>query len=469
MRLYGAACLHAYEASLSRLQKAVLRAILWGRTAALGGHLEPCDHPAGGDQRPADHSCRNRPGPTCQALAKARWIQARQPQRRPVVDFPVVFTLPPSIAALALQHKKVVDHLLCQTVAATLRSIAADPTPLGAESGFVAVLHTWGPPLRHHPPLPGVVPGGARSPDGQRWMPCRCPRKRGTPFCLSGTVLSARFRRLFRAALVEAFPQGQLSCSGELATLAEPAAFERWLRAACRPKWVVDAKPPFGGPAQVIAYRGRSTHRVALSHHRLRTLQNGYVAFSWTDDRHGGVEQGLSLDALEFRGRFWLHVRPRGFVRIRHVGLLATRHVQDTIAACRQRLHVDPATRLRPTPPSDGDALYQQLTGTSLDQCPRCQQGHLVWHARPVTERSRCNRSPLASSLAAGVSCTAARSLSCLHPALRRPMSKPRLPDCCRLPETARGLPTPGPPRRFHHATPAWESSLAHPLNIEPP
>jgi putative transposase/transposase-like zinc-binding protein len=469
VRRYGAAVLDAYEASLSLLQKAVRRALLLCRTAALGGHLEPCDHPACGYQRPADHACRHRHCPTGQSLAQARWIQARQQPLLPVVYFHVVFTLPQSIAALALPNKKVVYNLLFQTVAATLRSIAAAPKHLGAEIGFCAVLHTWGQPLRHHPHLPCVVPGGGLAPEGQRWMPGRGPRKSGQPFFRSVTVLSARFRRLFRAALVEAFHQGQLAFYGELATLAEPAAFERWLRAACRQQWVVYAKRPFGGPAQVIEDRGRYTHRVALSNHRLRTLKNGSVAFAWKDYRHGGVEKVLSLDALEFRRRFLRHVLPRGFVRIRHFGLLAHRHVQDTIAACRQRLHVDPATLLRPTPPSDWDSLYPQLTGTSLDQCPRCPPGHMVWHALPVTERSLFNRSPPASSLAASVSCTEARSLSCLHPALRRTMSKPRFPDSCRLPETARGLPNPGPPRRFHHATPAWESSLAHPRNIATP
>jgi hypothetical protein len=201
VRLYGAAFLNAYEASLSLLQKAVLRAILLCRTAALGGHLEQCDHPACGYQRPAYNSCRNRHGPTCQSLAKARWIQARQQQLLPVVSFHVVFTLPQSIASLALQNKKVVYPLLFQTVAAPLRSLAADPKHLGAEIGFFAVLHTWGQHLLYHPHLHCVVPGGGLSPDGQRWIPCRCAQKSGKPFFPSVKVLSARFRRLFRAAL----------------------------------------------------------------------------------------------------------------------------------------------------------------------------------------------------------------------------------------------------------------------------
>jgi Putative transposase len=294
-------------------------------------------------------------------------------------------------------------------VAATLRSIAADPQHRGAASGFCAVLHTWGQPLRHHPHRHCVVPGGGLAPAGQRWLPCRCPQNSGKPFFLSVTVLSARFRHLFRAALVEAFQQGQLAVYGERATLAEPAAFERWRQAACRQQWVVDAKRPSGGPAQVLESLGRYTHRGALSNHRLRTLENGRVAFSWRDYRHGGVEPILSLDALEFLRRFWLPVLPRGLVRIRHVGLLANRHVQDKIATCRQRLNVDPATRLWPTPPTEWAALYQPLTGTSLDQCPRCQQGHMLWHALPSTERSIFNRSPPPSALASGVSCPLAR------------------------------------------------------------
>ena len=405
VRLYGAAFLQVYEASLSLLQKAVLRALLLCRTAALGGHLAQCDNPACGDQRPAYNSCRNRHCPKCQSLATARGIQARQQQLLPVVYFHVVFTLPQSIASLALQNKKIVYNLLFQTAAATLRSIAADPKHLGAELGFFAILHTWGQQLLHHPHLHCVVPGGGLSPEGQRWIPCRCAQKSGKPFFLSVKVLSARFRRLFRAALLQAFQQGQLSCYGELAALADPAAFERWLQAACRQKGVVYAKRPFGGPAQVIAYLGRYTHRVALSNHRLRTLENGRVSFSWKDYRHGGVEKILSLEALEFLRRFLLHVLPHGFVRIRSFGLLANRHVQDKIATCRQLLHVAPATLLLPTPPSDWRSLYQQLTGTSLDQCPLCQQGHMVWHALPATELSIFNRSPPASSLASAVSC----------------------------------------------------------------
>ena len=322
VRLFGAAFFDVYGPTLSLVQKAVLRALVLCRTAALGGHLERCDNPDCGYQRPAYNSCRNRHCPKCQSLGKARWIAARQQQLLPVVYFHLVFTLPEAIARLALQNKAVVYNLLFQTVAATLRSIAADPQHLGADIGFFAILHTWGQQLVHHPHLHCVVPGGGLSPDGQRWIPCRYLKKNGQHFFLSVKVLSARFRHLFRDALLDAFQDGQLSFFGDLAGLSNPQLFQRWLRSACSQRWVVYAKRPFGGPAQVIEYLGRYTHRVAISNHRLLKIEDGCVWFRWKDYRHGGLEKTLSLDALEFLRRFFLHVLPSGFVRIQPLRLV---------------------------------------------------------------------------------------------------------------------------------------------------
>src|SRR5437867_427460 len=227
VRRCGGAFLNAYGATLSLAQRTVLHALVLCRTSALGGHLERCDNPSCGYQRPAYNSCRNRYCPKCQCLAKARWIAARQQQLLPVVYFHVVFTLPDSIARLALQNKTVIYNLLFQTTAATLRSIAADPKHLGAQIGFFAILHTWGQQLVHHPHLHCVVPGGGLSVDGHHWSNCRCSKKNGKPFFLSLKVLSARFRHLFRDALLDAFQQGQLSFFGDLAGLANPPAFRR--------------------------------------------------------------------------------------------------------------------------------------------------------------------------------------------------------------------------------------------------
>lgn len=378
VRRFGFAFLEAYGASLSLVQKTVLRALALCRTSALGGHLEQCDNPDCCYQRPAYNSCRNRHCPKCQSLAKARWIAARQQQLLPVPYFHVVFTLPEAIARLALQNKTVIYNLLFQTTAATLRSIAADPKHLGAQLGFFAILHTWGQQLVHHPHLHCVVPGGGLSVDGQRWIPCRRSQKNGKHFFLSVKVLSARFRHLFRDALLEAFQQGQLSFWGDLAGLSNPKAFRRWLRAACSQHWVVYAKRPFGGPAQVIEYLGRYTHRVAISNHRLLKIEDDRVWFRWKDYRHASVEKTLALDAVEFLRRFLLHVLPSGFVRIRHFGFLANCHAQDKLTRCRQLLEVEPASLLLPTPPADWKTLLHQLTRQLVDLCPLCQKGRLV-------------------------------------------------------------------------------------------
>jgi putative transposase/transposase-like zinc-binding protein len=378
VRRCGGAFLNAYGATLSLAQRTVLHALVLCRTSALGGHLERCDNPSCGYQRPAYNSCRNRHCPKCQSLAKARWILARQQQLLPLTYFHVVFTLPQTIARLALQNQAVVYHLLFHTVAATLRSIAADPKHLGAQIGFFAILHTWGQQLAHHPHLHCVVPAGGLSPHGQRWIPGRCSQKTGQPFFLPVKVLSARFRHLFRDALLQAFQQGQLSFFGDLAGLSDPQTFRRWLGAACHRRWVVYAKRPFGGPAQVIEYLGRYTHRVALSNHRLLKIENDRVCFRWKDYRHGGLEKTLSLTAVEFLRRFLLHVLPSGFVRIRYFGFLANCHIQDKIACCRQLLKVDPASLLLPTPPPDWQTLFHQLTGKFVDLCPLCQKGRLI-------------------------------------------------------------------------------------------
>ncbi len=393
VRRCGGAFLNAYGATLSLAQRTVLHALVLCRTSALGGHLERCDNPSCGYQRPAYNSCRNRHCPKCQSLAKARWIAARQQQLLPVVYFHVVFTLPEAIARLALQNKTVVYHLLFQTVAATLHSIAADPKHLGAQLGFFAILHTWGQQLTHHPHLHCVVPGGGLSPDGQRWIPCQRSKK-GKHFFLPVQVLSARFRRLFREALLEAFQQGQLAFFGDLAWLSDPAAFRRWLHLASHRRWVVYAKRPFGGPAQVIEYLGRYTHRVAISNHRLLKIEDGRVSFSWKDYRHGGVTKTLSLEALEFLRRFFLHVLPSGFVRIRYFGWLANCQVQDKITRCRQLLDVDPAALLLPTPPADWRTLFHQLTGQLVDLCPLCQKGRLVRVPLLNSALPQLNRSP---------------------------------------------------------------------------
>ena len=345
---------------LSPEQRRVMRAIEDCRTSVLGGHVDQCD--ACCYQRISYNSCRNRHCPKCQSLAKARWLEARLADLLPVEYFHVVFTLPEQLASLALQNQRVVYNLLFATAAETLRTIAADPKHLGAEIGFLAVLHTWSQTLRHHPHLHCVVPGGGLSPDHRRWVSCR------PGFFLSVNVLARLFRRLFLKALAQAFAQDKLTFHGSSAYLAQPADFQRLLASLRRREWWVYAKPPFGGPAQVLAYLGRYTHRVAISNHRLLSCKQGQVTFSWKDYAHGDQRSLMTLS-------FLLHVLPRGWQRLRQFGLLANRRRREKLAHCRQLLGSTPAPPDSNHLPRDYHSLYQTLTGKSLHQCPACSVG----------------------------------------------------------------------------------------------
>lgn len=325
------------------------------RTAELGGHAECCT--SCGLVRIAYNSCRNRHCPKCQSRARAAWLEARQAELLPVPYFHVVFTIPAPAAEIAFQNKAVVYAILFRAAAETLRAIAADPKHLGAEIGLVAVLHTWGQTLHHHPHVHCVVPGGGLSLDGTRWIACR------PGFFLPVRVLSRLFRRLFLEELRAAFAAGDLGFFGDLAELASPVTFARRLSDLRRVEWVVYAKPPFGGPAQVLAYLGRYTHRVAIANSRLVTVTEDEVAFRWKDHRHHGKGKLMALGADEFIRRFLLHTLPDGFHRIRHYGFLANSHRAAKLTLCRELLAAPSPIELSTEP--------KQAT-IAFDRCPCC-------------------------------------------------------------------------------------------------
>jgi hypothetical protein len=370
-RRYGEAYRDKHDASMSTAQRRVMTAVEVCRTAALGGHLERCDEC--GHERNCFNSCRDRHCPKCQSLARAQWIEDRQSELLEAPYFHVVFTVPEEIAAIAYQNKEVVYGILFRATADTLKTIAADPEHLGAEIGFFAVLHTWGQNLLFHPHLHCVVPGGGLSPDGQRWVSCR------PDFFLPVRVLSRLFRRLFLESLQKAFDSGKLHLFTALEPLREGTAFARHLARAKASEWVVYAKRPFAGPRQVLDYVGRYTHRVAISNNRLLDIENDRVRFQWKDYRDGDQVKTMTLSADEFIRRFLLHVLPTGFQRIRYYGLLGNRYRQEKLDQCRRLLGMhlpDPHTSA-PTEQDYRDR-YENLTGSSLRQCPQCQRGRMV-------------------------------------------------------------------------------------------
>jgi len=357
IRSHGSAFVERHHRWLTVLHLKVLRAIAACRTAALGGHVEQCD--SCGQRAISYNSCLNRHCPKCQAAARQRWLEKRSAELLPVPYYHVVFTLPHVLAPLALQNKPLVYGLLFRTAAETLLQIAADPKHLGAEIGFLAVLHTWGQKLLAHPHVHCVVPGGGLSPDHRRWIPC------GHKFFLPVDVLSVVFRGKFLAALERAFQKHQLTLAGQLTPLQSPSAFAALLSTAAQPNWVVYAKRPFAGPAQVLTYLSRYTHRVAIANSRLLSMTEDKVSFLWRDYAHGYRTRTMTLDAHEFLRRFLLHVLPAGFVRIRYFGLLAPRHRNPALQLCREYLQ---ARLPLPLNPAGGDAGVAKL-------CQHCRRG----------------------------------------------------------------------------------------------
>jgi hypothetical protein len=343
----GPAWRQAERGHLSLGQLKVMSAIEQCRSAALGGHALRC--PGCDDIQIAYNSCRNRHCPKCQARTAQRWLEARQADLLPVDYYHVVFTLPAPVSAIAYYNKDVIYSLLFEVAAETLRTIAADPKHLGARIGVTLVLHTWGSAMTHHPHVHGIVPGGGLAlDDDDRWVACR------PGFFLPVRVLSRLFRRRFLEQLHLAYRSGQLQFFDEYAHLADAASFANWLVPLRQCEWVVYAKRPFAGPAAVLAYLSRYTHRVAISNRRLVSFDERGVTFRWKDYRAKAKTRykTMTLGATEFMRRFLLHILPTGFHRIRHYGLLANAGRAHHLAAAR--------ALLQPAPPIDTAARSAQ-------------------------------------------------------------------------------------------------------------
>jgi hypothetical protein len=373
IRQHGDAFLTKYSGSLTAERRRALDDLALCRTAALGGHVERCLDC--GHERIAYNSCRNRHCPKCQALARARWLEREAELLLPVEYHHVIFTLPAEVAELALANPAVLYDALFQAAAATLRDVAARPKWLGAQLGVLLVLHTWGQNLHHHPHVHGVVTGGGLSCNERgvidanpRWRSCR------PGFLLPVRVLSRVFRGKYLQRLRQAFDQGKLLFPGRLAHVAEASAFHAWLRPLYKKDWVVYSKPPFGGPAQVLKYLARYTHRVAISNQRLLSLENGQVTFAYKDYADEQQQKKMTLSAEEFLRRFLQHVLPRGFVKIRHYGLLANRQRKEKLATCRRLLLPQAAAALAVSPGSGAEPVQP----ATPPHCPNCGGSRLV-------------------------------------------------------------------------------------------
>ena len=348
-------------------QAQVLSDLALCRTAALGGHMLECD--SCGHEEISYNSCRNRHCPKCQAAARAEWLADRERDLLDVPYFHVVFTLPAELSWIALRNKRLCYGLLMRTAAKTLRTIAADPRHLGAEIGFLEVLHTWSQSLLHHPHVHCVVPGGGIALENSpRWIACR------KNFFLPVRVLSRLFRRLFLEALQKEFEKGELELHGKLATLRDSTCWAKLVDSLRKKEWVVYSKPPFGSPLHVLKYLSRYTHRVAISNARLISFEDGLVRFRWKDRAQNGQPKEMTLNAVEFLRRFLLHVLPRGFMRIRHFGFLANRVRKQKLALVRDLLAEERPSAVDGACPS----ISLSIDPDEPRRCPRCDDGVLL-------------------------------------------------------------------------------------------
>jgi hypothetical protein len=392
IRSHGEAFLQKQGGYLTATQKKALRDLACCRTAALGGHVERCLDC--GHERPAYNSCRNRHCPKCQALSRARWLERESTYLLPVEYHHVVFTLPAQLAELAAANAAALYNLLMQSAAETLREVAANPQRLGAQVGVVMVLHTWGQNLHLHPHVHCVVTGGGLSCNARgvvdaspRWVSCR------PGFFLPVRVLSRLFRGKFLAGLRALHTQGELTLPS---LLSNGLAFTAWLSPLYGKEWVVYAKPPFGGPEQVLKYLARYTHRVAISNHRLVKLAEGRVTFRYKDYADGRQEKLLTLSAEEFLRRFVQHVLPKGFMKIRHYGLLSSRqrearlHLARRLLLPRVALSGSGSSAIEPAEPA---------------RCPQCGsirrvRGELLPRVASFPFSSSPSRTPTSASIA---------------------------------------------------------------------
>ncbi|HID30733.1 MAG TPA: IS91 family transposase, partial [Desulfobacterales bacterium] len=350
-------------------QLRAMRAIEICRTAALGGHVEECDQC--GALRISYNSCRNRHCPKCQCLDRERWLKARQKDLLPTPYFHLVFTLPEGLRPLALRNQESIYQILFKAASGTLKELTEDPKYLGAEVGFIAIIHTWSQTLMDHPHLHCIVTGGGLSSDGKKWIPCK------KNFFIPVKVLSRLFRGKFLAHLKEGRDKEDLSFPGNIAHLKEKGTFKAMLDHLYEQEWVVYCKPPFQDAETVMEYLGRYTHRVAITNNRLVSLQADQVTFRYRDRKQNDSIKLMTLHASEFIRRFLLHVLPDGFMKIRYYGILSNRNRHTKLLLCKRLfgLHCPQQEEEK----ESWQDLLARVTGIDPRTCLSCGKGKMVF------------------------------------------------------------------------------------------
>jgi hypothetical protein len=355
IRQYKTAFITKHQPLLNHLS--VLNALEKCRTAALGGHVDGCD--SCGHLRISYNSCRNRHCPKCQQVNKERWIMARQQQLLPVSYFHAVFTLPQELNTWCIYYPKEMYNLLFAASQQTISTFANDEKHLGAMPGMISVLHTWGQNLSLHPHVHLIIPGGGIAPSGC-WKNAKNEGRYLFPVKAMSTVFKHKYMEGFLQLLKK-----------------ENKNIEPFLRETLYNKsWIVYAKQPFGGPAQVIEYLGRYTHKVAISNHRLVSIENNEVSFTYKDYADNSKQKTMTLQATEFLRRFCLHLLPRGFRKIRYYGFMA--NVHSVLLQVQQQEMGIVVKTTKEIKQLSWQVIAKQKLNYDAGLCPCCKKGTMV-------------------------------------------------------------------------------------------
>lgn len=350
----------------------VVNAIISCRSEKLGGHKLVCLDC--GHEEISYNSCRNRHCPKCQGKDRMEWVEQRVKESLPIKYFHIVFTIPDTLNALIQQNKREMYEILFKAVGETLNESAKNPKNLGANVGFISILHTWGQNLLDHPHIHCVVTGGGLNKEKTKWI-----RSRDNYF-ISVKILGKLFRGKYLFYLKRLYNEGKLSFHGKIEDIGDENSFNGFLSSCYSKKWVVYSKKPFEDPIHILKYLGRYTHRVAIGNNRIINYRNGKVDFLWKDYRDGNKKKVMSLNVEEFMRRFLLHVLPKGFKRIRFYGILCNSYKQENLEIIRHLL-VDEGILLPSLnePESEYDATI----------CPKCRSKHTyIVEIEPVKKRN---------------------------------------------------------------------------------
>ena len=344
--------------------KKIIRAIIDCRTEKLGGHIQKCDNC--GEEIELYNSCRNRHCPQCQFMKKEKWVDEKKKDILPFQYFHVVFTLPDKLNPIVYRNKKIIYKLFFDKIKETLLSVAEEEKYFGAVIGFFAILHTWGQKLNLHPHIHCVVPGGGFLSNQNKW------KNAPVNYLLPVEVLKQRFRSLFLVELKSLYYNGGLYLENSI--YKDKKNFQNLIDEMFKKEWVVYIKESFKNSDSVIEYLSKYTHRIAISNHRIISVKDGIVTFSYKDYEDNNKKKTLSIPVFQFMKRFLTHIVPYRFVRIRYFGLLSNSTKRKNIDRCREYYKIREKKSVKRT----WQEILKNVTGVDICVCQKCKKGKMI-------------------------------------------------------------------------------------------